>query len=202
MNQKILCLKDYKRLTWNNPVGYSDEIARNEESTDLYEFNWRIAIDDIVQDGPFTVFPGYTRIMSVLEGSNMQVVFNGVYENIIQTYDYVRCEGEMLGVGTLLSGPIRDLNLLYNNERYTGHFQWLQLSEVRDFTSDAEVIAIFSAIPTLTAIVNNSPETLKLHDTLLITQNVTQQAFTVKSPLSLPSDYCCVVELFKHLEHE
>ena len=65
---QILTPSDFKKTEWKNGKGTTVELVRFTESSSLTDFDLRISIADINEDGGFSFFNGYKRYISVLEG--------------------------------------------------------------------------------------------------------------------------------------
>lgn len=193
MGQTIKKLKDYQRMDWTNVPGYSDEVVRSEDSPSQYVFDWRLAIEDVPQSGTIAPFNGFMRIFSVLEGAAIDLNINNQFENTLKTFEHVRVEGGSALMGALVAGPIRDLSLLYNNELFTAGYQWCDATSPQDFSSEAEVVLVFSAAPEITVTVNNAPQTLSHYDTLIMTENSSSQELSISG-----AGHACLIELFRH----
>ncbi|UYZ84403.1 HutD family protein [Entomomonas sp. E2T0] len=186
-------LKDYQQMDWPCTSGISTEIARNEDSPSKEVFDWRLAMED-VQGGALSPFNGFIRIFSVLEGAAANVVINGQYENTLKTYDLVRLEAGSATNVNLPAGPVKDLSLLYNNELYTGAYQWCQVgTEPQTFNSMADTVLVFSAAPQVTVTTGGSAQALSRYDTL-----ITSGGQDISVSGSSPADYACIVELLRH----
>ena len=74
---RILRAADYPRMPWKNGGGSTEEIAR-DAGQDLDGFGWRLSIADIETSGGFSVFAGYQRIITVLQGAGMALDVDGL----------------------------------------------------------------------------------------------------------------------------
>ena len=97
-------------VLWKNRGGLTREIAKHEVEGALI---WRISIADVAIDGPFSRFPGLTRILTVIAGDGIDLhmpdgVMNARPEIPVQFPGGVSTEGR------LTNGPIRDLNVIFD----------------------------------------------------------------------------------------
>lgn len=187
-------VKDYQQMDWRSTTGQSTEIARNEDSPSKEVFDWRFAIED-VQQNVLPPFPGFMRIFSVLEGAAADIVIDSQFENTLKTHEQVRVDADSATAVSLPLGPVKDLSLLYNDELYTGAYQWCDVGvEPKTFTSMADTVLIFCAAPKITVQrTGDIPKPLDNYDTYITVggQEITIAGF-------LPTDYACIVELFKN----
>jgi uncharacterized protein len=68
--------QDYRRMPWKNGGGETAEIAVFPEGATLDDFDWRISMATVSADGPFSLFPGVDRTLSVLEGDGPIIDLN------------------------------------------------------------------------------------------------------------------------------
>ncbi len=187
-------LKDYQPMDWRSTTGKSTEVARNEDSPSKEVFDWRFAIEDVKQSA-LPPFPGFMRIFSVLEGTVADVVINSQFENTLKIYEHVRVDADSVTAVSLPLGPVKDLSLLYNDDLYTGAYQWCDVGlEPKTFTSMADTLLIFCAAPKITVQrTGDIPKPLDNYDTYITAggQEITIAGF-------LPTDHACVVELFRN----
>lgn len=60
-----LTLADYRRMPWANGRGVTVEMARVDGSDGLL---WRLSMARVTENGPFSVFPGVERNLTVISG--------------------------------------------------------------------------------------------------------------------------------------
>lgn len=70
---KILRAGDYKRMPWKNGGGQTTEIAVFPPHASVEDFGWRISMATVGEDGPFSVFPGVDRTLSILSGEGIEL---------------------------------------------------------------------------------------------------------------------------------
>lgn len=70
MKTQLIARADYRRVPWKNGLGFTEEIYREPADLSL-PFWWRISIATVAQNGEFSLFDGYERIISVLDGAGM-----------------------------------------------------------------------------------------------------------------------------------
>ncbi|MEJ1966813.1 MAG: HutD family protein [Gammaproteobacteria bacterium] len=77
MTRRILIVRsaDYRRMPWKNGGGETREIAVSPAGAALDALDWRVSLATVASDGPFSVFSGVTRTLSVIRGAgiNLQV---------------------------------------------------------------------------------------------------------------------------------
>ncbi|WP_170109164.1 HutD/Ves family protein [Celeribacter persicus] len=99
--------------SWKNGGGETAEILCHPEGAGFDDFDWRISTAKVCQSGPFSVFPGIDRVLTVIEGGAMRLRF--------ETGERITCHpdgvphafsGEVPCVAELLDEALLDLNLM------------------------------------------------------------------------------------------
>jgi environmental stress-induced protein Ves len=110
---RILRSRDYRRMPWKNGGGETMEIAVFPEGAGLADFEWRVSMATVASDGPFSVFPGIDRTLSILDGEGMTLFIDG-REAIILTQESepLPFPADTATSATLVAGPIVDLNVM------------------------------------------------------------------------------------------
>lgn len=99
----------YRRMAWKNGLGVTTEIARSP--ADGESFDWRVSIASVERDGPFSRFPGLDRILLVLEGPGLFLEQHGLGTRLAPLEPFA-FSGDEATIGRLISGPIRDFNVI------------------------------------------------------------------------------------------
>lgn len=119
MASRVIRAADLARVPWKNSGGTTAEVAAFPAGTDLDGFGWRISMADVASDGPFSVFPGIDRTLIVAEGDGIELIVEGVPYRLEGSGAKLSFSGDDSTAGKLLSGPIRDLNVMTRR----GHFR-------------------------------------------------------------------------------
>lgn len=111
MSVTVLRAANYRRMLWKNGGGITTEIAREPASGE--DFDWRISIAEIAQDGDFSVFPGVDRTLMLLDGGGVELELgDDTPVQLTQRYAKHVFPGEAPVSCRLLDGPTRDFNLM------------------------------------------------------------------------------------------
>jgi environmental stress-induced protein Ves len=70
---QLLNLADLPSQPWKNGGGITTEIAIGPVGATLQDFRWRISRAQIEREGPFSVFPGVTRWIALMEGAGCRL---------------------------------------------------------------------------------------------------------------------------------
>lgn len=66
---------DYTRQPWKNGKGVTVELARAERDGAIL---WRLSMATVAEDGPFSLFPGIDRNLTVVSGPGFRLTGNGI----------------------------------------------------------------------------------------------------------------------------
>ena len=114
MSWRLLRSTDYRRTRWKNDGGWTTELAVYPSETN---FDWRISIADIETNGPFSTFNGYDRAIALLEGIGMELRFdNAESVRLERRLHFTRFAGEWKTDGVLISGKVRDFNVIWKRD--------------------------------------------------------------------------------------
>ncbi len=119
----LLSPADHRRVPWKNGGGVTTELAVEPTSgpTSDGRFLWRVSIADVVEAGPFSAFPGYDRLIAVVEGDGMRLSVDGAPPVERRRLDPAFAfPGEATVWCEPTAGPIRDVNLMLDRASATG----------------------------------------------------------------------------------
>lgn len=189
----VLRAADYPRMPWKNGGGSTEEITR-DAGEGLDGFGWRLSIADIGESGGFSVFAGYLRIITVLQGAGMTLNIDGKDSEPLLPSDPFAFSGDNQVSCTLLDGPIRDFNLIYAPARYRARLQWIDVLQPQRFFSSAHAFLVFSAAEQMAAnVAEHPPQLLERHDCLQLDN---AEGSLLEVVLYAPrASRCCVIEL-------
>jgi uncharacterized protein len=108
---EIIRFADLTATPWKNGGGVTREILRHEKDGAIV---WRLSIADVSSEGPFSVFAGLQRILTVIEGEGMRLVHLDGSALLANLFSPVAFSGEEPITGELPSGPCRDFNIIWN----------------------------------------------------------------------------------------
>ncbi|MGU9823923.1 HutD/Ves family protein [Pseudomonas sp. LF090] len=178
---KVWRATDYIRMPWKNGGGSTEEITR-DAGTGLDGFGWRLSIADIAESGGFSTFAGYQRVITVIKGAGMVLTVDGEEQRGLLPLQPFAFSGESEVLCRLITGPIRDFNLIYSPQRYQARFQWID--GVQRFFTTAQTVLVFSVADEVKVL----DQKLGHHDCLQVDGNTGLLDLSV-------SGRCCVIEL-------
>lgn len=101
---------NYRRMPWKNGQGVTFEIARVPDRDD---YDWRLSQAEVSQDGEFSQFPGYDRLLVVTQGEGLWI--DGQRLDLLMPFQFA---GDDVRTCRLVSGPVRDLGLIYDRKKF------------------------------------------------------------------------------------
>ena len=109
MNWQTIRLSDVKPTPWRNGGGTTRELLAWPAAQD---WQWRVSVAEISQDGAFSSFPGVQRWFAVLSGAGVCLrIGDDVHQ--LTSRDAPLCfDGAAQTSCTLLSGATQDFNLM------------------------------------------------------------------------------------------
>lgn len=190
---QLLKLHDFQKMPWKNGLGFTFEIAR-KPSAETDDFDWRVSMADVENDGEFSYFSGKKRIISTLSGIGMQLSIADQAHVDICSRNLFAFDGEQPVYCRLLNGPIRDLNLIYRADKVFPRMQWLTGSHSQTILSAAQDMLIFNMADVMQVSVAAQSYTLEAFDCLKISNQ--DEVLTLQLPQNSAKD-CCLIELFE-----
>ena len=116
MDVFALPANEYRRERWKIGAGWTREILRWPQATE--DWDWRLSIAEVTQDGPFSAYPGVDRELVLLAGEGMRLHFDdGEVAELRPPHDRVRFPGERVLRAELLAGPTQDFNVMWRRDR-------------------------------------------------------------------------------------
>lgn len=110
---RFLLPADFRTQPWKNGGGTTHEIARHDQAGALV---WRLSIAEVASDGPFSSFPGLSRILTVIEGAGLHLdTPKGRLDAL--PLDPLAFSGDLAVTSQMINGPIRDFNVIYDANR-------------------------------------------------------------------------------------
>lgn len=97
---------------WKNGGGVTRLVASAPGRS--REFGWRLSLADVSMAGPFSCFPGISRLMGILSGQ-LQFGVEG-HKQVTLCSDSLAFAfpGDAPAYGTPLNGPVQDINLMFD----------------------------------------------------------------------------------------
>ncbi|RKE86278.1 HutD family protein [Rhizobium sp. AG855] len=116
----VLRSANHKRMPWKNGKGETVEIAVSPPGATVDNFDWRISMATVAEDGPFSVFDGIDRTLSVLTGEGITLSVEGHAPHSLRPECAPHAfPADRQTSATLLAGPVTDLNVMSRRGAFT-----------------------------------------------------------------------------------
>lgn len=140
---QLLRAADRPATPWKNGGGETWEVASFPPGAGWADFDWRISIARVETSGQFSVFPGIDRTLAVLDGTLQLTVDGMVLPPRGSTSPPTRFDGDAQTFGTVIKGPVMDLNLMIRRGTCTGSLAPLDGRPVSD--EDMRIVIVTEA---------------------------------------------------------
>ncbi len=115
---KIISPELFKKIPWKNGKGQTTELAINNGGT-LENFDWRLSMASVVEDGEFSDFTGYLRNLVLISGNGIDLQHDqSGTDRLDRPLTFATFNGGCKTVGILKSGPVTDFNLISRTDKY------------------------------------------------------------------------------------
>jgi hypothetical protein len=133
-------------VPWKNGGGSTTQIAIEPPDAGFDNFDWRISLATIAEDGPFSTFPGVDRTLALVEGHGVTLDIDGD-NRVLQCDDepVVSFPGEANVQAKLNRGPTTDFNVMTRRARCRHQFGLRRLTGNSEFVPGGDITVLFLA---------------------------------------------------------
>lgn len=132
-------------VPWKNGGGSTIEIAIGPADAGFDDFDWRVSLATIAEDGAFSQFPGVDRTLALVEGHGMTLQIDGEPTLISDAVPVVAFDGSSEVHAKLSRGQTTDYNVMSRSDRCWHQFGRRRLSGDSTFVARADVTVLFLA---------------------------------------------------------
>ncbi len=158
----------YRRMPWKNGLGETTEIAVFPMDAALESFDWRVSMARVSASGPFSVFPGIDRNLTVLTGGTLSLAVNGhAPMRLDPSSPPFSFAGDAHTDATLTGGDLIDFNVMTRRGRITQHVSRLALQGQLTQRVAGNTTLLFCIGPEVTVDVDQTRLILGQYDALL-----------------------------------
>ena len=104
-------------VPWKNGGGNTTQIAVFPPDAGFDDFDWRISLATIAEDGAFSIFPDVDRTLALVEGNGATLDIDGDSQVLCQDDPVAAFAGESEVIAKLNHGPTTDFNVMTRRER-------------------------------------------------------------------------------------
>jgi environmental stress-induced protein Ves len=113
---RILAAAERIARPWKNGGGVTREVAVWPPGAGIEDFDWRISIAEVREAGPFSIFEGIDRVITILDGS-LVLTFGGSDVELSPDSPPYLFSGDVSCSGRPVGGPVTDLNVMIRRSR-------------------------------------------------------------------------------------
>jgi uncharacterized protein len=125
----ILRSAQHRRMPWKNGGGETLEVAIFPAGASVDNFSWRVSMARVDASGPFSLFSGTDRILSVLEGEMNLIVAGRPPVRLSPTSAPHEFSGDTPAHAEVLS-TVTDLNVMIRRSEFSAQVRKLQQAKV------------------------------------------------------------------------
>ncbi len=151
---------------WKNGGGSTREVCAFPPGATLDNFDWRLSMATVAEDGPFSAFPGIDRVLAVLAGGGLDLKLPDG-DHRLMPGQMLSFAGETPVQASLPAGPIEDLNLMLRRDRLSGWMERHPLAAGASLALDGAI----RAVVVQDGVVQSGSDRLGPGDTLLLGTN-------------------------------
>lgn len=111
---------------WKNGGGSTREVACWPPGAGFDRFDWRVSIASIASSGPFSVFAGVDRVITLLDGDGVQLQGESINHRLATPLAPFAFSGDAAIACTLLGGASSDFNVMTRCGRLRAELRVLQ----------------------------------------------------------------------------
>lgn len=136
---------DRRVVPWVNGRGTTAMVVRSPDTDD---WDWRLSLADVVEDGPFSSLPGIDRWIAVARGGGMALQLgapDGFMSTVLdETHGAIAFSGDGETSCRVLDGPLVDVNLMLRRGRATGAMDVHELGVGERWSRPARSVVVLS----------------------------------------------------------
>jgi uncharacterized protein len=133
-------------MRWLNGGGWTSEIIAWPHPNN---WEWRLSVADIEQDGPFSVMPDIDRTIALIQGNGFALEVNDRPRvTITSHYEPFDFRGDEPTNCSLLDGPVQDLNLMVRRSTRPRRLRFVEVTNTIELI-DFELVVVLSGRPHL-----------------------------------------------------
>jgi hypothetical protein len=143
MTTRLLPYAALEASPWKNGGGSTTQIAVAPHGASIDDFDWRVSLATIAQDGPFSVFEGVDRTLALVEGKGVLLDIDGHKAILDSSAPVVEFRGESRVGALLVDGATRDFNVMTRRSACTHQVGRRILNGPSEFAPRGDVTLLF-----------------------------------------------------------
>ena len=144
MNIQQFRRADLAARPWKNGGGCTREVTCLPADSDMANFDWRVSIAQIGSSGPFSVFPGVDRVITLLDGPGVRLrsddgTMDHRLDRPLEPFSF---PGEAIVQADLLGAACHDFNVMTRRMACTAQVQVLRGAITLPVLHDGLLLAV------------------------------------------------------------
>ena len=143
MRMQILRTRDRVSTPWKNGGGSTAEIAVSPAGAGLNDFDWRVSVAQLERGGPFSVFPGIDRNLTLLSGRVSLAIAGRDAVELSPGSPSVEFAGNAETSATIINSPASDLNVMTRHGAFNARVSRRHGAGPMDIDSAVETAIVY-----------------------------------------------------------
>lgn len=145
MAARIIRHADCRPMPWKNGGGVTTEILAWPPAAGLDAFDWRISMAQVASGGPFSVFAGIDRTLTVLAGTMRLTAGDAAPVALSPQSQPYAFPGDVGTEAALIDGPVLDFNVMTRRGRISHAVERLAFSKPTEIAQGEGISLVFVA---------------------------------------------------------
>lgn len=138
LENKYLFFSEYKKMPWKNGQGTTFEIVKSPENSTLLDlnFDYRLSMAEINGENKFSLFNGFTRLLTVVRGEGITFNDDVIYQLQVKSFS-----GDLNVVSKPIveNEKVLDLGLIYNPNKIKASMDFVEFPCENPLLNDFDV---------------------------------------------------------------
>ncbi|WP_378943245.1 HutD family protein [Mesorhizobium sp. ANAO-SY3R2] len=182
---RVIRHADCRPMPWKNGGGVTTEILAWPPAAGLDDFDWRISMAQVAAGGPFSVFAGIDRTLTVLAGSMRLAAGDAPTVELSPLSQPYAFPGDAITEASLIHGQVVDFNVMTLRGRFSHSVVKLQFSDPAEIELEEGVSLVFSVSGTTRVHSGGKSVALAALDTLVADDGASVLRFEPDEPVAL-----------------
>ena len=110
---RVIRAAECRSMPWKNGAGATTEICVHPPGAGLDDFGWRVSMAKVAGDGPFSVFAGVDRTLTLLAGDGLRLEIGDAAPVLLgRDSAPLSFPADVPTRSTLIGSPVTDLNVM------------------------------------------------------------------------------------------
>jgi environmental stress-induced protein Ves len=162
---EILRATDRPPQPWRNGGGVTWQVASSPRGATVDDFDWRISIAEIAQDGEFSRYPGVERVIAVIDGPGVYLDVDGA-THLLEPFAPLRFPGSARTSSRLRGGTTRDLNLMVRASGPSGSIEFVRVG-TEPVVVDGDCVVLVAGNAAVSGTATGEAQPLSRYDAVL-----------------------------------